>query len=156
MRKLLSFLVILATSAPAFAQQIGDMSWYDQGKIIDAVACNGSSTVRRFTLTSGSGAGYGLLDLQVEFTRVAATAVALSCTTSINGQATWATLQSCSVATGVCTSTDASWSKDVSGGSANWVWRLDFLGASDVRCTFSCTAGGGSDLFTVYGRLSEQ
>ncbi len=148
MKALVIALCLLAAApAAAFKHEASD-----NGRILNAVACNASAGARTWTASAGSGAGYAVGLIQFHLTRVAATAVSMSCETSISA-GNWAALQSCAVSSGVCTSTDASWTKAVSG-NKNWTWRLDFLGAGDIRCTFSCTAGGASDLITAYARLS--
>lgn len=152
-KRLLVFLLSLAPSV-AFAQGVGQHVTSDVKTLLSGVACNASAGARTFTLSpAGAGFGYGMGIFQVDFTYNAATAVALACEASINNQTSWATLQSCSVSSGTCTSSDASWSKATSA-SDTWLWRVDFLGAPDVKCTVSCTGGGASDTFTVYGRLA--
>ena len=149
---LLGALALGAT--PAQAQE-GKHRWRDVGTVLNAVACNASAGTRTWTATSGSGAGFGLAAFQFDFTYNAATAVTWTCFGSLDGGTTYAELQSCSVSSGTCTSTDAVWSKAVSA-SDDWIWRVDFLGLSDIKCTLACTGGGASDTTIVYGRFSDQ
>jgi hypothetical protein len=146
---------MLLSAYDASAQQQGEHVWKDLGRIMNAVACNAASATRTWTASAGQGAGYGLGIFQIDLTRVAATDVGLICYGSLNNGTTWAQLRACSVSSGVCTSSGASWVETV-GASTNVLWRVDFLGSPDIKCTFSCTTGGGTDLVSMYGRLSAQ
>lgn len=54
------------------------------------------------------------------------------------------TLQDCAVAAGVCTSSDVSWQKTLSGAEdKNWPWRVDVESLQSVKCTISAGAGSG-------------
>lgn len=145
-------MVALPSLASATGLHVGKDPTFDR-KLIDGVACNASEANRTFTLTAGLANGFGMGVFQFDFTHNAATAIAMTCHGSLDAQTTWAELQSCSVASGACTSSDASWSKAVSADD-DWMWRVDFLGAPDIKCIVTCTSGGASDTFTVYGRLS--
>lgn len=160
MRQLLMLLglsvALLASPAQAQQSETGPHRFYSIGRILNAVACNAAAGARTWTSTAGTVSGWGIVGFQMDFTRAAATAVAWTCEGTYNDGTSWAFAQSCSVSGGVCTSTDATWTKDVSGGSKNFILRVDFLGASDVRCVWSCTAGGAGDLVTVYARASAE
>lgn len=150
--KRLSLLCAL-TLAPSLAMATtqGRHSTAPQGTLLSAVACNASAANRTLSLSNPD--GYGVAILQFDFTYNAATAITLTCNVSLDGGTTYAPLQSCAVSSGVCTSTDASWSKAVSAND-DWAWRIDFLSAPNVQCTVACTGGGASDTVTVYGRLT--
>jgi hypothetical protein len=78
------------------------------------------------------------------------TAITMSCTGSEDQNTTDFTLQSCVVASGACTSSNASWVKDPSGMTTkNWVWRVDIEGVPDIECTFTDTGGDASDSIIV-------
>jgi hypothetical protein len=162
MRRFFAVLGLLAAllASPVRAANVGPGNgphdFYSIGRIFNAVACNAAAGARTWTSTAGTFSGYGLIGFQFDFTRVAATWVSWTCEGTYNDGTSWAYAQSCSVAAGVCTSTDASWTKDVSGGSKNFIVRVDFLGASDIRCVWSCTAGGATDLVTAYARAQAQ
>jgi hypothetical protein len=157
LRKLLTLYAaaVALAASPALAQETGQHVWRDLGAVKTAVACNASAGTRTWTASAGQGAGFGVATFQLNLTRVAATDISLICYGSLDHGTSWAQLQSCSVAAGVCTSSNASWVKSVSG-DAQVPWRVDFLGYPDIRCTFACTAGGGTDLVTWYGRLTTE
>lgn len=155
------FGLVLALLLPSVAMAVGVEKHAQSGNILllASTACNASASARQFTFNSAAVGGFGLVAVQIDFTRVAATAVALSCQTSKNrnlvATPTWASQTVCNgITAGVCALVPASWSRDVSGGSENIEIRTDILGSQDARCTFSCTGGGGSDLAVIYGKLS--
>lgn len=152
--KHVSFYLLLLASSLASAQNIPvGHGQYDLGTLASSVACNASSGTRTFTLSTGRPAGFGLMALQLNFTYNAATAVSMTCEGSLDGGTSWAKAQICTVSGSTCTLTQATWSHATSA-SENWMMRVDFLGAPDVRCTVACTGGGASDTWTIYGRLS--
>lgn len=75
------------------------------------------------------------------------TALNMTCYGSKNGGTTLYTLQSISVASGVGTSYDASWTKDPSAITSpkRWIWRVDIEGIEDAKCIFTDTGGDASD-----------
>jgi hypothetical protein len=149
MRAIAMCLVTLLSASAACGP--GDVG-RDAGRLINAVPCNASASARTFTLGAGANAGYSILAMQLNLTRVAANSVSLTCQVSLTAGNTWADTQECSISSGTCTSNDASWTKAVSA-TKGWLWRADLYGAPDLRCTFSCSGGGASDLLTINGRL---
>lgn len=153
---LLAATVFVAGQALSQPKDVGAHGFKPLGTILSAVACNASAGTRTWTATAGQGAGFGVAAFHFVFDYTAGgSAVAWSCEGSLNNGSTFAPLQSCDVATGVCTSSDSSWSKATGSADDAWLWRVDFLGMPDIKCTFSCTAGGATDTVTVYGMLSE-
>ena len=58
-------------------------------------------------------------------------------------------LQVCETASGVCTTFDASWSIDPAGTATDrFIWRVDFEGIEDIKCTFTPT-GGATTVDTI-------
>jgi hypothetical protein len=85
----------------------------------------------------------------LDLTRSAATQVQGVPQFRPQGSTTWHTAQSLSVAAGIATSTDLTYSKTVSG-SVAWEWSIDvsdFLG--DVRLQITSTAAVAADTLTV-------
>lgn len=78
------------------------------------------------------------------------TAINMSCTASEDNNSTDATIQDCTVVGGVCTSSDASWTKDPAATGGRWPWRVDISGFEDFECTFTDTGGDASDTIQVY------
>lgn len=153
---LLGALAFWAGSAHTQPADVGRHTWKDLGTVLNAVACNASAATRTWTASAGAGAGFGLGVFQLDFNYTAGgDPVTWTCYGSLNGGTTWAELQSCSVSSGTCTSTDAVWSKATGGANDDWILRVDFLGVSDVKCTFACTGGGASDTVSVFGKLSD-
>lgn len=159
MKRLVSLAALalaLATSYPAVAQDVGDHQFKDLGRVLNAVACNAAPAARTWTASAGQGAGWGLGAFQFDAAWAAAAGtMTWTCYGSLDNGTTWAELQACSVASGVCTSSDASWSKAVTAAD-DWIWRVDFLGVSDIKCVYACTVGAGTETATVYARMSEQ
>jgi len=115
----------------------------------------GLDATRSFTVApcNDSGDCYSTLVLTLNHSvHNSATAIAMSCTATVDDGTTDATLQECAVANGVCTSSDASWSKAVSG-TAVWAWRVDVRGYPSVTCTITDTGGDAADKITVKGVL---
>ena len=126
---------------------------------LNAIAGNANLASRTFVLpldtgfTTKSGAAYQMAVLHFKFTYNAASKVAMTCYASDDYGSTSFTLQECTNDTGVCTSSDASWEKAVTG-SANWVWRVDVSGTTYESCIITFTSGGASDALTVSGFLT--
>jgi len=116
--------------------------------LINGIALNATASTRTFEVTEQEVQGYGLLDVYINHTNSAATDVQMDCNASNDAGATDFAIQSCSITAGVCTSTDANWTKAVAA-SDTWVWRIDILGFPRVNCVFSGTSAGGSDTVTV-------
>lgn len=151
---LAALLATLLVPAAASAQRVGPRNaCVDLGDVIDAQTMESS---RSFSVDRDTIGGWGALSVYISLTdaNTSITRFDLDCTASYDGNVTDFTLQSCAVATGVCTSSDATWQK-ASPGSTNWVWRVDVEGYEDVECTVSVGAGTGAaaDVVTVHGRL---
>ena len=108
---------------------------------------------RSFSLTESQLRGYAVLSVMINFTYNAATAITMSCTGNDGVSASAFIPQSCDTANGVCTATDASFTKAVSA-SKILVYRVNIVGFNAVTCTIAGTGGGASDLITVNGTLS--
>ncbi len=155
--KFLASLIIAASllfAAPAMAQRVGGRhAWIDLGTLI---AAQTAAAPRSFTVNN-SAFGMGVLWLFIKETRDGGLSnVTMSCTASEDDNTTDYLLQDCSVAAGVCSSSDASWSQTIAA-NKNWIWRVDVLGVpGDLECTFSFTGGDAGDAITVDGWMVTQ
>ncbi len=148
--------VALALLAPSVAPAVAgpQQSYAPYGRVINAVALDAAST--SFTLNTDQAQNRGIWGLMTVWVSVtdannSVTALNLSCTASRDGGTTDFTLQDCTTASGVCTSSDASWSKNPSSmTSKNWVWRVDVSGFAEVECTTTDTGGTGDDSHSVW------
>ena len=146
-----AFILAFLTPAVAFAVPAPSGHAYKNlGTLLSAGALNGSPTI---TLKAKDISGYGLVALDIAFTRVAATNVAMTCTTSTDDGTTKFTLQSCAVSAGDCTSSGASWTKTTSV-TGKWTWRVDTVGLNYLQCTFTGASAGATDLLTITGLAS--
>ena len=126
--------------------------------LLSAVAMNAAAALRTFTLTEQEVSAFGTVAVYIKFTWNAATAISMACTASPDAGTTAYTLQSCSTVAGVCTSSNASWTKAVTA-SANWVWRIDTLALSAgarISCVISSTGGGANDTVSAYAMAQAQ
>jgi len=156
MKKLLSLTLALCVCSAANAGTYENRSMrYALGTLLSAVALNAAAATRTATVSLDSpNDGYDLLILHIDHSNNAATDVQMSCEIQPDATSTDAVMQDCTVATGVCTSTDASWSNAVSGDEV-FIWRVDISGyPGQVECTFSGTSAGASDLITVKGWMT--
>ena len=120
---------------------------------LNAVACSASAGSRTATVEVGhigpNGQAYQLLVFNLFLDYTAATAVTMSCTASPDNGTNKYTIQDCTMASGACTSNDASWSKAISAADKKWPWRVDTTGFLRLDCVFAC--GAGADTLTVTG-----
>lgn len=155
--------LVLLLAAPAAAQVNNKTRVLELGTLINNVAGNAAAASLKFTIGPNIGSslttgddrleGYTWLDLRFNHSaHSAATAVTLSCTTSEDGGTTDDILQDCSLASGVCTSSDASWSKAVSATKV-WRWRVGIKNGKQAECQVALTAGDGTDRITVKGKV---
>ena len=145
---------LLLTLLPSICAASGSMSYVDLGLKLDGIPCSASPQLRSISTPTAIAVGYAVGTFQINFTRSAATAVNMKCYGSMDSNQTFAQFQACSVSSGVCESTNASWSKTVSS-STNWIWRVDFLGNSDVRCEIECVGGTSSDIINARLRIMD-
>lgn len=125
------------------------------GTVINGVALSAASS--SFTVNFDNPTTNGIPGLIVVWVSVtdasnSVTAINMSCTGSPNNGTTDYTLQDCSsTAGGVCTSANASWTKDPSAITSpkRWPWRVDIEGMPEVECVFTDTGGDASDSITV-------
>lgn len=127
------------------------------GTLLSGVALNASAATRTFDLAlANEFTGFGILTVYVNYTNSAATDVQMSCTSKPSSTVSAATLQSCAVSAGTCTSTDAGWNNSVSGDEV-FVWRVDINNyPGTLSCVFSGTSAGAGDLITVDGWLATE
>ena len=150
MKRLLLALALLTIPTMASADQRAIRQ-----KLATLVDNLGLDASRSFTVSPCDANGYCYSTLVLSLnhsTHDAASAIAMTCTTSLDSGTTNATLQDCDVASGACTSNDASWTKAISGVKA-WPWRVDVAGYPSVTCTITDTGGGAGDKITVLGLL---
>jgi hypothetical protein len=123
---------------------------------LSAVALTASAATRTWGYSSSANDGFGLIFAQVTYTRgggSSVTAISMSCVGDIDGGTTDATFQSCSTVSGLCTSTDQTWTKTVSA-TGSWIWRVDAQGASNVRCVVGSTGTPNGDTITVKTKIT--
>jgi len=145
--------VIALLLLPAIAQANDPRAMFS-AKVthIDDISLNAAAATRTFNLSNAQ--GYKLLVLTFNLSaRASSTDVGLTCAVSDDGGTTKAELQDCSVSSGACTSSDASWSKTVSGVKV-WPWRVNVLGFKWIECVITSTAAGAGDKLTVTGHLT--
>ena len=136
----LVFFVAFVLPSIAVAQRAPEIPIYPLGVVINAGTLDAAVNTGWIDMR-----GYKLLMLRFNLDRVAATAIAMTCTENDTAIDTGAgTIQKIEGAT----STDFSVSKAVSGDKI-WPWRVDINGFSFVKCTVTNTSGGVTDLLTV-------
>ena len=162
MQRILLAIVLLAPSV-ALAQVTPKTRSLELGTVLNNIDLDGAAAVRTFTIGPSIGGtslitgderleGYTWLDLRFAFTYGASTDVGLTCTTSENGGTDEDTLQDCTLASGVCTSNDASWTKAVTA-SKKWRWRIGIKNGKRVKCVVTSTGAGASDQLTVKAKV---
>jgi hypothetical protein len=115
-------------------------------KLLNAVAMNAAVGARTFTLNTE---GLAKVEIQINFVRSAATAVILTCTASLDGGVTYASITSTSVSSGVGTAT-AYYDSFAVSGSTNFTLEYDVRTRDRLKCVVSATSGGARDNATVY------
>lgn len=156
MRRLIIILVLAALPAASRANREGRARTYPLGTLLSAKPLNGAAA----TLTASIGLqndrdGYDIAKLTVVHDNTSgALTITMTCyEDTAAGGATSVILQDCTVASGVCTSSDASWSKAVTG-AKSWVWRVDISGYdAQVNCVFAAAGAAATDTITVTGQL---
>ncbi len=147
------YILILALTIAGPAMAAEPLNHYgDMGTVITATTLDAASST--FVLKNNVAGRVGIYGLMVVYvTTVDAdngvSAVTMSCTGSRDQNTTDYTLQDCTTAAGVCTSSDASWVKNPGANTTRWAWRVDIEGFSDVQCTFTDTGGDASDTIAV-------
>lgn len=156
MRRLLMLLALL-TVAPSLSHGAAYDAFesrarrYGLGTQLSAVALNAAAATRTMTVDlDNEYLGYDLMVVYIDHTNSSgALTVTMDCTNAPTASDTDATLQDCDVASGVCTSSDATWEKAVTGSKA-WPWRVDISGLpGQIDCVFAAAGAGASDLATV-------
>lgn len=153
-RYILPAIITLCASLTArAAEPLRAYGWY--GSPINGVALDAASS--SFTVIPSEyperNGVYGIMVVWVTITdsNDSVTAINMSCTGSHDRGATDYTLQDITVAAGVGTSVNSSWTKDPSGITSpkKWPWRVDIEGMPEVECTFTDTGGNSSDTIGV-------
>jgi hypothetical protein len=157
MKQLFALLTALTMAAPALAASVeGRARRYPLGDLLSAAKLNDATAANRTATTTvdDDRSGYDVLVLYVDHTNNSATDVQMTCTNTPETGSNAATIQSCSVALGACTSNNATWSNAVSG-DETFVWRVDVTGyPGSISCVFSGTSSGASDTIDVQGWLT--
>lgn len=157
MRYILAVLLIASTAFAGSGVTAGDKKTF-----LNAVHANAAAGSLTFTVPVSNGpftAGNGtetnqIANLYFNFDYTdGATAVTMTCSAS-DDKSTLFVIQSCAVATGVCTSTDASWSKAISAADKKWIWRVDLTGMVYASCVVAVTGGTANEHVTVTGWVS--
>jgi hypothetical protein len=160
MKKLFALFCLLSLFVVAVPADARFTNWtYKLGTLVNNLGLDAS---RSFSVAATAIQGAGLLTLYISVTDAndSVTALGMTCTSSPDGGTTDYTIQDCTVASGACTSSNASWTKDPSGISSPklWPWRVDIEGligdGSNIECTFTNTGGVAADKLTVIGYAS--
>jgi len=152
MKRLLTTLAVLLFCAPAFAQLRASKP---TGTLVSAVTLDAASSA--VTINGEAAQGFDLLILEFSLTDANDSVSAITMTCFEGGLPTDMdyAMQSCTVASGVCTSDNASWVKDPSGMTKKkWATRVDISGYRNVSCTITDTGGLIGDILTVKGYLA--
>lgn len=149
---ILSVLAITLTGDRASAQTLFKHAESGNIALLPLTACAAPAAQRTLTMPSRTPKGYGLALFHVALT--AASTMDLQCYSSINHEYvnpdTFGKLQICNTVTsGVCTLIDAKFTKTVAA-PEELIVRVDFLGAEEVQCIITCTAGSTQ----IWGRMS--
>jgi len=128
---------------------------------LDGVKGNAAAGLRTFTLRASGGnttkvwdGGYNLAVVHVAMDYTdGTTEVSMVCSAS-DDDSTLFVMQDCAVASGVCTSSGASWEKAISAADANFVWRVDITGYRYVSCVVAMASGTANEDITVSGYLT--
>jgi len=138
----------------------GPMQKYaSYGRVIDAATLDASSATFGVDISAPQSNGiWGLMTVWVCLTDAndSVTALNMSCTGSRDNGTTDHTLEDCTMASGVCTSNSASWTKSLAAITSPkcWVWRVDVEGLPNAECTFTHTGGAAADLLTVFATFA--
>jgi hypothetical protein len=155
MKLILSLILATLIAFPANAATAPRQAFSKYGTVITTTALSASST--SFTVNLDNAAVNGTYGLAIVWVSIvdasnSVTAINMICTSSPNGGVTDYTLQDCaSVVDGVCTSANASWTKNPAAITSpkRWPWRIDIEGLPELECTFTDTGGDGSDTISV-------
>jgi hypothetical protein len=157
MNRFLALILALLLPSAAFAAGVVKHAQSGVVTLLTLADCADDPEDRRFTFNNFG--GFALTGVQVNYTddaTTATTAITMTCDVSLDSGLTWAALQDCSVSSGTCTSSDATWSKTVSSASKNFFWRIDALSAPRLRCTLACTGGDANDTLSAWAVLSAE
>lgn len=120
------------------------------------ITAAGMDSSQSFSIDTTPGQNYGLATVFLSLTdaNTSITSFQMQCFGNYRKGSDDFKLQSCSTASGVCTSDDATWTK-ASPGTSNWLWRVDIEGLQSIKCTMSVAGGTGAsaDLLTANLRL---
>ena len=156
MHRIILALALIALPLAALANEEGKARAYQLGTLLSAVPLDGSGSSLTGSIdVQNERSGYDVAKLTVVHANTSgALTVTMTCfeDTAAGGAVTVA-LQDCTVSSGVCTSSDASWSKAVTA-AKSWVWRIDIAGyRGQVNCTFAASGSAATDTVTVTGQL---
>jgi len=150
------FALLTLAAAPALAQNANPaypgMYLKPLGEVLASTAIDSSQCV---TLTQAQMEGGSLLVLHIDGTFANNGNVTMTAFTIPATNTTEYTIQDLETASGVGTSSNASWVKAVTAaGDENWPWRVDVAGFYRVKLCFIHSAGGANDKITVVGHVS--
>ena len=154
MKKLALALSLLLVSLPAHAARwtVGNSSCSAANcKLLNAVASNAAAASRTFTIDT---AGWAKTVLQVNYVYNAGTAVTMTCTASLDGGTTYASITSTSISAGAGTVTAYVDTFAISAASANFLLEYDTRVYDHLKCVAAVTGGGASDTITVYANAT--
>jgi hypothetical protein len=152
-------MAILLTASAASAQNLWCAVGRDRGRVLKAVALNGSAASRTFSfgpkICGKSAAVYRYLILDVEYTHTTSGNVLFTCTTGYNLSTANRTPQTC-VGAGTCTALDGGIVSKAVTGSKNYVARLGLRGMRAWSCVASHdNTPAAGDIVTVHAYLTD-
>jgi hypothetical protein len=152
MKRILFTLALLLAPAIAEAQSGLLKPYGDDVARIATTALSASST--SFTFDKQNAVRTGIWDKVLVWVTVVdaannVSAITMACTGSRDGGTTDYGFEDCSVSSGVCTSSAASWVRNPGTGTTLWIWRIDSTGVPEVECTFTDTGGGATESIAV-------
>jgi hypothetical protein len=154
-KTLLAVVAIMAFVSAAYAA-VGPVPYYKLvKKVVAAASLNSNSPTfsQAVTLPETNGTpSLAVLWICVTDADNSITAFNMTCTGSWDSGTTDYTLQGCANASGTCTSSAATWTKNPSAITSPkcWAWRVDTTGLPELECTFTTTGGGSGDVLNAY------
>jgi len=125
------------------------------------IASLGLDAARSFEIENLRQSGiWGLMVVYIHLTDAddSTTALNMICTGSEDNNTTPYALHDCTIAAGLATCVNVSWTTDPSGVTSPkaWIWRIDIEGIEDIECTFSDTGGLAADKLKVDVTLAKK
>lgn len=149
--KHLVFLAVSLFTALAMANVGPKNAYVSSGEKINNQGLDATRTFELENLRQSGTWDVMLVYVQVTDADNSTTALNMSCTASEDNNTTDWALQECTVAGGVATCLNLSWTKNPSTITSpkKWLWVVNISGIEDIECTFTDTGGVAGDLLDV-------